>query len=167
MDFIKMTNNRFLDNILPIYGNARKAMPAYDDSQRAFICDQHESEKGHLYYKALRFSNRISIVEKVALAYNCTYLNSIEIYAFNGLKFELIQKKDFESATFHCEKLVKEESKRMLQAYLSSMSKIGGVEMSEEQIAEKSDILVEESYKSLLGEDSDIRLTRILPAIGQ
>lgn len=106
----KAINKQFLDSVLPTYGNPRKDTPIYDNSQRAFICDQYESTKGHRYYKALRFCDRLAIVEKVVLAYNWTYINGIEIYAFNGDQFELIQKKDFECSTYHSTELVKEEA---------------------------------------------------------
>lgn len=163
----KAINKQFFDSVLPIYGNPRKAMPAYDDSQRAFICDQYESGKGHRYYKALRFCDRLAIVEKVALAYNWTYINGIEIYAFNGQKFELIQKKDFVTSTYRNEKLVREETKKMLQAYLTSMVKTSGVTVPAEQIEDEAHTLVDNSYKSFLDEDYNIRLTQILPAIEQ
>lgn len=161
----KAINKQFLDSVLPTYGNPRKDTPIYDNSQRAFICDQYESTKGHRYYKSLRFCDRLAIVEKVVLAYNWTYINGIEIYAFNGDQFELIQKKDFECSTYHSTELVKEEATKMLEAYFDSALKTSGSTMPKEQIKEEAKSVIASSYKSLLDEDYNLRLTQILPTI--
>ena len=92
----KAINKNLFDSILPSLGNPRVHIPVWDDSQKMFICDEYESSNGHRYYLGIRFCDRIVIVEKVGLYHSWTYIDSIELYAFNGQKMELIQKRDYD-----------------------------------------------------------------------
>lgn len=163
----KALGKQFIDSVLPTFGTQRKAFPTYDASQRAWICNQYESEKGHRYWKAVRFSDNVAIVESDSIAYGWTFINSVEIYAFNGRKFELIQKKDFDQTTYKGNVNEKAEIKRMLMDYLKSITKISGVNIPEEELSENSEKIVEQSYKNFLDEDYNIRLTQILPLLEQ
>jgi hypothetical protein len=83
---IKVINKSLFDSILPTYGTPRVNIPTWDDSQKMFICSQYESANGHRYYLGIRFCDRIVIVEKVGLYHSWTYIDGIELYAFNGQK---------------------------------------------------------------------------------
>lgn len=85
----KAINKNFLDSILPVYGNPRENVPTWDNSQKMFICNEHESTNGNRYYCGIRFCERIVIVEKVGLYHNWTYIDGIELYAFNGKGWRL------------------------------------------------------------------------------
>ena len=82
----KAINKNLFDSILPSFGNPRVHIPVWDDSQKMFICDEYESGNGHRYYRGIRFCDRIVILEKVGLYHSWTYIDSIELYAFNGQK---------------------------------------------------------------------------------
>ena len=73
--------------------------------------------------------------------------------------------KDFETAKYHSKELVKGEAAKMLKRYFQSVKKTTGASVPEAQIEEEARNLVENSYKSLLDEDYNIRLTQILPAL--
>ena len=92
----KAINKSLFDDILPSYGTPRINILVWDDSQKMFICDEYESENGHRYYRGIRFCDRIVILEKVGLYHSWTYIDSIELYAFNGQQIELIQKRDYD-----------------------------------------------------------------------
>ena len=72
----KAINKSLFDSILPTYGSPRVHFPTWDNSQKMFICDEYESNKGHRHYIGIRFCDRIVIVEKVGLYHSWTYIDS-------------------------------------------------------------------------------------------
>ena len=161
----KAINKNFLDSVLPTYGNTRKAkINGYDNSQKMFIIDEYESDSGHRYYRGVRFCDRIAFAETVGMYYNWTYINSLELYAFNGEKLVLVQKKDYDKV-FRNESFIKADSEGMLLDYLTSQAKMAGTIISEEELQQHAHKIVEASYKSFLDKDFEIRLTKLLPAL--
>ena len=149
----KAINKNLFDSILPTYGTPRVNIPTWDDSQKMFICSQYESGNGHRYYLGIRFCDRIVIVEKVGLYQSWTYIDSIELYAFNGQKMELIQKRDYDKV-FRNEDFIRQESTQRICA-------------SVEQIGVQAQKLISGCYKSFLDPDFNTRLTQILPKLEQ
>ena len=149
----KAINKSLFDSILPTYGTPRVNIPTWDDSQKMFICSQYESANGHRYYLGIRFCDRIVIVEKVGLYHSWTYIDGIELYAFNGQKMELIQKRDYDKV-FRNEDFIRQESEQMVKDYLTGVMKT----LSE---------LINGCYKSFLDPDFNTRLTQILPQLEQ
>ena len=135
----KAINKNLFDSILPSFGNPRVHIPVWDDSQKMFICDEYESGNGHRYYRGIRFCDRIVILEKVGLYHSWTYIDSIELYAFNG------QVKD----------------------YLTGVMKTQRISVPTEQIALQAQDLISGCYKSFLDPDFNTRLTQILPKLEQ
>ena len=131
-----------------------------------FICEEHENIKGNRYYCGVRFCDRIAIVEKVGLYHNWTYIDAIELYAFNGQRMELIQKRDYEKV-FRNEAFVRQESEQMVKDFLTGVMKTQRVCLPAEQIVEQAKTLVNECYKSFLDPDFNTRLTQILPKLEQ
>ena len=162
----KAINKNLFDSILPTFGNPRVHLPVWDEGQKMFICNEYESEKGHRYYIGIRFCDRIVIVEKVGLYYNCTYIDAIELYAFNGQKMELIQKRDYDKA-FRNEAFIRQESEQMVKDYLTGVMKTQRICIPAEQIAAQASELINGSYKSFLDSDYNTRLTQILPKLEQ
>ena len=160
----KAINKNLFDNILPSYGNPRVHVPAWDDSQKMFICDEYESSNGHRYYLGIRFCERIAIVEKVGLYHSWTYIDSVELYAFNGQKMELIQKRDYDKV-FRNEAFIQQESEKMVMDYLTGVLKAQRICVAAEQIAAQAKELVNGCYKSFLDPDFNTRLTQILPKL--
>ncbi|MBQ7664906.1 MAG: hypothetical protein IJS43_06770 [Bacteroidaceae bacterium] len=162
----KAISKDLLDSVLPTYGTPRAHFPAWDNNQKMFICDQYESASGHLYYRGIRFCDRIVIVEKVGLYHNWTYIDGIELYVFNGKKLELIQKRDYDKV-FRDEDFVRSESENMVKDYLCGIQKVLRTSIPVEEIELNAKSLIEGCYKSYLEHDFNTRLTQILPAIEQ
>ena len=162
----KAISKNLFDSVLPTYGSPRVSVPAWDNSQKMFICDEYESANGNRYYRDVRFCERVVIVEKVGLYHNWTYIDGIELYAFNGKKLELIQKRDYEKE-YRKEEFIRAESETMVKDYLSGILKSKHISLPAEVIANQAKSLIDGCYKSFLDSDFDIRLTQILPAIEQ
>ncbi len=157
----KALRNDFLDNILPTYGNERAHVPTWDNSQKMFICDEYETTNGNRHYRGVRFCDRIVIIENVGTFHCWTYIDSIELYAFNGRKLKLIQKRDYENV-FRKEEFIRNQSVDMVKDYLHAILKIQRTAAPVDQQAQD---LVNRCYKSFLDEDFNTRITQILPAI--
>ena len=162
----KAINKSLFDSILPPFGNSRVNVPVWDDSQKMFICNEYESANGHRYYLGVRFCERIVVVEKVGLYHSRTYIDGIELYAFNGQKMELIQKRDYEKM-FRSEAFIRQESEQMVRDYLFGVLKVQRICVPAEQIAKQAHELIDGCYKSFLASDYNTRLTQILPKLEQ
>ena len=161
----KAINQNFLDSVLPSFGNARKVnVPNYDNSQKMFIIDEYESAAGHRYYRGIRFCDRVVFAETVGMYHNWTYIDSLELYVFNGEKLVLVQKKDYDKV-FRKEANVKADSEAMLRDYLDGQAKMTKTIIAADQIQKHAHTLVEGSYTSFLDKDFEVRLTKILPAL--
>lgn len=165
-NFNGLVTTRLIDRVLPTYGNRRQPSAVWDESQKMFILDEYESASGHRYYSGVRFCDRIVIREKVGLYHNWTYIDSIELYAFNGQRLELIQKRDFDKQ-FRTEEFVRQRSEEMIGKFLQAAAKMSRVKVGDADVALQARALVDGCYKSILDKDFNLRLTKILPAIGQ
>lgn len=159
-------NQNVLDRIMPPFGTKRMNIPVWDEGQKMFICGEYESATGHLYYRGVRFCERIVISEKVGLYHNWTYIDAIELYVFNGTRLELVQTRVYEK-TFRDEATIRRDSEEMVKNYLNGVIKSQGLNMPSRQIEAQARELVEGCYKSFLDADYNNRLMQILPAIEQ
>ena len=162
----KAINKNLFDSILPTFGNPRVHIPVWDEGQKMFVCNEYESANGHRYYLGIRFCDRIVIVEKVGLYHNWTYIDAIELYAFNGQRMELIQKRDYDKV-FRNETFIRQESEQMVKDYLAGVMKTQRICILAEQIAAQATELINGCYKSFLDPDFNTRLTQILPKLEQ
>lgn len=162
----KAMNNDLIDNFLPEYGSPRTSMPIWDEGQKMFLCDQYESASHNFYYKGIRFCDRIVIVEKVGLYHSVTYIDGIELYAFNGSNLELVQKRDYVKV-FRDEKFIRSESESMLKAYFEGVLKFKNSTLPQDVLEEKVKSIIDGCYKSFLDSDFNTRLTEIIPQIEQ
>ena len=160
----KAFNDDMLNKILPTFGNPRVNIPVWDESQKMFRFNEYESASGNLYYMGIRFGDRIAIVEKVGHYHTWTYIDSIELYAFNGTGVDLVQKRDYEKV-FHDEKFIRSESEVMVRNYLEGMLKAQKSTMPQEQLEAQAKNFVDSAYKSFLDKDYNIRLTQIIPQL--
>ena len=162
----KAINKDLFDKILPAFGCPRIQAPVWDEGQKMFLFDNYESASGNRYYKGIRFCDRIVIVEKVGLYYSWTYIDGIELYAFNGTKLELVQKKDYENA-FWSEAFIRSETEAMVRNYINGMLKFQKSSMSKDQIEAYVQSTVDSCYKSFLDKDFNVKLTEIIPQLEQ
>ena len=162
----KAINKNLFDSILPTFGNSRVHIPVWDEGQKMFISNEYESANGHRYYLGIRFCDRIVVVEKVGLYHSWTYIDGIELYAFNGQKMELIQKRDYDKV-FRDEAFIRRESEQMVKDFLTGVLKAQRICLPAEQIAAQATELINGCYKSFLAPDYNTRLTQILPKLEQ
>lgn len=162
----KAISKDLFDSVLPVFGSPRVHVPAWDNGQKMFICDEYESANGNRYYRGIRFCDRVVIVEKVGFYHNWTYIDGIELYAFNGKKLQLIQKRDYDKV-HRKEEFIRAESESMVKDYLSGILKAQRTSVPEEELINQSRALIDGCYKSFLDSDFNTRLTQILPAIEQ
>ena len=141
------TTNSFLDKILPKFGNARENIPIYCDSQKMFMSSHYTSAAGNMYYKGLRFTDRLVMIEKVGLYKNFSYIDSIEIYAFNGEEKVLIGRMDYDKVFYNVDR-IKEDATTLIGNYLEDSARITGALMNETQIKHKSTELLQQMYEN-------------------
>ena len=165
MALLTKTNNKNLfERILPSFGNPRERIPVWDEGQKMFICEEYESASGHRYYKGIRFCDRLVVVEKVGLYHTWTYLDGIELYAFNETRMELVQKRDYDKV-FRSETFVRRETEIMVRNYFEGILKAQKISMPKEQIEAQAKEVIDGCYKSFLDKDFNLQLMQIIPQI--
>lgn len=142
---MKVQSN-FLDNILPSFGQERKAQPIYNSGQRMFISPTYTSASGNMYYKGLRFSEKLIMVEKVGLYHNWQYIDAIELYSFNGQKAELISSFKFEKEFYDTQK-IRTQAKDLLFDYLHSQALLAGNKNMGKELEAMTEKLIGQLYK--------------------
>lgn len=162
----KAINKDLFDSILPTFGNQRVHIPVWDEGQKMFLCEEYESASGNRYYKGVRFCDRIVVVEKVGLYHNWTYIDGIEVYAFNGTRLELVQKRDYDKVHRN-EEFIRKELEIMVRNFFEGVLKAQRSCMPQEELEEKAKGIIDGCYKSFLDSDYNTRLTQILPQIEQ
>ena len=160
----KSNNKNLFERILPPFGNPKERIPVWNEGQKMFICEEYESASGHRYYKGIRFCDRLAVVEKVGLYYTWTYIDGIELYAFNETRMELVQKRDYDRV-FRSEAFVRRETEIMVRNYFEGIIKAQKISMPKEQIEAQVKEVVDGCYKSFLDNDFNLRLIQIIPQI--
>ena len=164
MATISTFNPSVLDSILPPYGQHRVQQPIWDESRKMFIADEHESQAGNRSYKGVRVSDRFVIVEQIGNYHNWTYLNSVEMYVFDGKDRTLIGKKEFPK-TFYNADLVRQTSEEMLMGYLKSQLQMQHQVVPDSQLLPTVKEFVSRSYCSLLDDKSQRLLEMAMPLL--
>lgn len=140
-------SNGFLDRILPTFGNQRENIPIYDSTQKMFLSNTYTSESGNMYYKGLRFSERLVMVEHIGLYKNWTYIDEVEIYAFDGNQMTLIGKKKFDKQFYNPE-TIKCEVIGLTFDYLKTQMTLSGGARTDESLNAMTIDLVEDTYQN-------------------
>ena len=161
---ISGAGSNVLDSILPTYGNPRTNAPIWNESQRMFITDQHTSASGNTYYLGVRFSDRFVTILHIGLFHNWTYINEIEIYAFNEKERTLIGKTTLD--VYYNEELIRTTIEKMLKEYLEGQLLLNGVKVDKPQLETQVKELVDNSYMSMLDDANTInRLEAVKPLL--
>ena len=129
-----------------------------------FISDEYQSAKGNWYYKGLRFSDRLAIVEKVGLFHSFKYIDEIEVYTFNEKSRTLIGSYKFEK-TFYDKDLIQNKAKEMVSDYIISQMKLQNLPVRRDSIVSEVDKIIGATYVSLLSDDYNINLQNLLPVL--
>jgi len=142
-------SNSFLDRVLPTCGNHRENIPIYDSTQKMFLSNTYTSESGNMYYKGLRFSERMVMVERIGLYKNWTYIDEVEIYAFDGTQMTIIGKKKFDKQFYHAE-TIKLEVFELTFDYLKNQMALSGATASDESLKSLTLEIIEDTYRDQL-----------------
>lgn len=163
-----MTNDMF-DNLLPSFGQTPKGptLPTWNEGQKMFISDEYESAAGNRYYRGIRFCEKIAIVETVGLSKYGTYINGIEVYAFNGKDRRLIGKKQFPKE-FYDTSFIKEQTYQMVTDYLMSEAKLMLCDEASTaaEMREKAKSVVDLCYRGPLDDGFIDVILNMLPLLG-
>lgn len=161
---ISGVGNNFLDSILPIYPNPRVKTPIWNESQHMFITDQYTSAAGNTYYLGVRFSDRFVTILHIGLYHNWTYINEVEVYAFDEQERTLIGKTTIDQ--FYNEELVRSTTEKLLLNYIEGQMKLNGSTFNHEQLEGQVKELVDQSYISLLDDaNTPKRLEAVKPLL--
>lgn len=152
---ISGVGNNVLDSILPTYGNPRSNAPIWNESQKMFITNQHTSAAGHTYYLGVRFSDRFVTILHIGLYHNWTYINDIEIYAFDEHNRTLIGKTTLD--VYYNEDLIRSSTEKMLREYLEGQLLLTGAKVDRQQLEVRVKELVDKSYVSMLDDENTVR----------
>ena len=145
---ISGVGNNFLDSILPPYGDPRVKTPIWNESQHMFITDQYTSAAGNTYYLGVRFTDRFVTILHIGLYHNWTYINEVEVYAFDEHERRLVGKTSIDQ--YYNEDLVRSTTENLLQDYIEGQMKLNGSTVNHEQLECQVKELVQKSYFSLL-----------------
>lgn len=143
--FEKAMAGSLLDSFLPVYGNPREDIPVWDAEQKMYICDEYTSANGNRYYKGVRLSDNIAVLERIGQWHNWTYLSGIELYVLEQGKPRLVQKREY-SKTFRKGDFVRSESQTMLEAYLADGDNGACERMTDSQRKAWADLLLGACY---------------------
>jgi hypothetical protein len=139
--------NSFLDRVLPTFGNQRENITIYDSTQKMFLSNTYTSDSGNMYYKGLRFSDRLVMVEHIGLYKNWTYIDEVDIYAFDGCQMTVIGKKKLEKQ-FYSPEIIKTEVLTMTFEFLKSQMALSGGSGTDETLQTLATELLEEVYRN-------------------
>lgn len=148
MKKIATNNGNILDSILPTFGEPRINTPIWDETQHMFVVDQYTSAAGHTYYLGVRFADRFVTIIHKSHYHNWTYVNDVEVYAFDGEERKLIGKKSLD--TYYNEDLVRSATEELLKNYILGQMKLNGAHIEQDILDKKVEELVQQSYRSML-----------------
>lgn len=164
MAIFKKNTTSILDSLLPTYGNQRLNVPIWNEDDKMFILDEYESQAGHRYYKGIRISDRIAVVETFGWYHSFKYIDSVQVFAFNGTQTTNVGSKKFDK-TFYNQELIHEWVEKILRQYISAELKLQQLPGNQEAIDQQIQQFVNESYTSFLSDDYKVNLQQLLPQI--
>lgn len=161
--FTNISNSLF-DSILPSFGSAGNNLPVWNEGQKMFISSEYESAAGNRYYKGLRFCEQLAIIEIVGLYHTWTYIDGIEIYAFDGKKPKLVGKRQYDK-TFYKLEFIKEQTEQLVADYIHGQIKIQDVSVPILRVKEEAKTIVGRCYTSFLSDEFNLRLRDMIPLL--
>lgn len=127
----------------------------YNAKNNVFLTTGYTSIAGNTYYRAIRISKHLVVYYELGEGYIHTFLNGISLYAWNGEKLILIAKKSWGGCgnwrAFY-ESTAKQECIYMLKNYLASQTKALGRTVSDSQLLDISQAMMDEVQKKRLTE---------------
>lgn len=124
----------------------------YNAAKNIFLSQGYISAAGNMYYKAIRFSDRLVVFYELGQGYKYTFLNGIKLFAFDGQKATLIAQKYWGSSNWVIfnEYFAREQSILMLKGFLEGQLKLQGAHVSDQEVMAYSRTLIEETQRKRL-----------------
>jgi len=133
-----------------------KSLPAlsgeqvtYKAAKNVFLTVGYTSAAGNMYYRAIRFSNRLAVYYDLGQGYKYTFLNGIKLFCWDGQKARVIAQKYWGGCDYRIfnEQFAKEQSILMLKNYLASQLKIQGAHVSDQEMLVFARNMIEETQR--------------------
>ncbi len=138
---------------------AAKALPAlsgesltYNAAKNVFLTMGYTSAANNMYYKAIRFSEKLVVFYHIGQGYARTFLNGITLFCWDGTKARIIGQKFWGGSNWRdfSEYFAKEQSILMLKDFMTSQMKLQGVHVSEQELLTFSRAAIEETQHKQL-----------------
>ena len=139
---------------------AAKALPAlsgesltYNAAKNVYLTLGFTCPSGNMYYKAIRFSEKLAVFYHIGQGYARTFLNGITLFCWDGTKARIIGQKFWggsDNWRDFSEYFAKEQSILMLKDFLNSQAKLQGACVSDQETLVLSRTLIEETQRKQL-----------------
>jgi hypothetical protein len=136
-----------------------KSLPAlsgesltYNAAKNVYLTLGYTSAAGNMYYKAIRFSEKLAVFYHIGQGYARTFLNGITLFCWDGTKAKIIGQKFWGGYDWRdfSEYFAKEQSILMLRDFLTSQAKLQGAHVSDQDVMAYSRTLIEETQRKQL-----------------
>ena len=124
----------------------------YNASKNVFLTQGFTSAAGHMYYRAIRLSDRLAVYYDLGQGYAYTFLNGIKLFCWDGNQAKLIAQKYWGGCDYRVfnEQFAKEQSIMMLKDYLAGQLKAQGAYVSDQEMLAFSRGMIEETQRKLI-----------------
>lgn len=120
----------------------------YNAQNNIFLTNGYTSSAGNTYYQGIRVSDRIAVKYNIGQGYCHTFLNSIEVYGYDGSKARLIGFRCY-SCYFFSENNAKREAVEIVLDYMRGQVKLLGASVNSKQLEEFSEKIVDGAYSQM------------------
>ena len=136
-----------------------KSLPAlsgesltYNAAKNVYLTLGYTSAAGNMYYKAIRFSEKLAVFYHIGQGYARTFLNGITLFCWDGTKAKIIGQKFWGGYDWRdfSEYFAKEQSILMLKGFLEGQLKLQGAHVSDQELASFARGMVEETQRKQL-----------------
>ena len=136
-----------------------KSLPAlsgesltYNAAKNVYLTLGYTSTAGNMYYRAIRFSEKLAVFYHIGQGYARTFLNGITLFCWDGTKAKIIGQKFWGGYDWRdfSEYFAKEQSIQMLKDFLLSQAKLQGTHLNEQDTLAFSRTLIEETQRKQL-----------------
>ena len=136
-----------------------KSLPAlsgesltYNAAKNVFLTLGYTSAANNMYYRAIRFSEKLVVFYHIGQGYARTFLNGITLYCWDGPKAKIIGQKFWGGSDWRdfSEFFAKEQSILMLKDFLTGQMKLQGAHVSDRELLAFSRAAIEETQRKQL-----------------
>ena len=136
-----------------------KSLPAlsgesltYNAAKNVYLTLGYTSAAGNMYYKAIRFSEKLAVFYHIGQGYARTFLNGIKLFCWDGQKAKVIAQKYWGGCDYRVfnEQFAKEQSILMLSNFLAGQLKAQRAQVSNQEIFSFAYNMIEETQRKQL-----------------